>query len=238
MKNKPKTFQKKEIPFFSKEKIWYIIPKSVSPIGIFSAKLGVIALVITFLSAIIFPIINSICSKSSIFNPQIQITNWKNYQENFLPYIKLEIDGKTIEEQINKEGIAKFTDIKGKYNKKEVPIEITHTEGMPYFFENKTITLQKDSVNKINVQLRGLERLEAIVVDFDTKEILPNARVTCADTIIVTNNKGELVIDISLEKQEKAKRVKIQKEGYDDFNEFISFVEKSKPKIFYLKKKK
>jgi len=169
------------------------------------------------------------------FTATIQIVDWK---ETFLPTLKLEISGKWEEKQIDKKGIAEFNKLSSKYNNEEVSIKITDTENMPYYLTDSVIRIYKDKISEIQVRLRGLESLEAKVCDFDTREVLLNAHVTCIDTTVITNEFGKFLIKIPLEKQQKEQRIIIEKDGYEYYDQFHSFVEKAKPAIFYLHKKK
>ena len=155
------------------------------------------------------------------FTATIQITNWDIYHETFLPTIKLEIDGKIIEEQINEKGIVKFTDIESKNNDKEVPIEVINTQNMPFYFESKTIKIYKDSVNKIEVLLRGLDKFQGTVIDNISGEGLPDVSVTLAGISTTTDEKGNFNIEIPIEKQRKEQEVEISKDRYKSIRQTV-----------------
>lgn len=114
----------KENPFFSKKKIWYVIPKSTSPIGIFSAKLGIIGLVCSILlgvPSIVFSLFNS-----SPFLVAIQIVDWnnKNNQEIYDKGGVISLDGKKeYSEEVTLTNNGDFTfNLPASYNKKVVRV--------------------------------------------------------------------------------------------------------------------
>ena len=169
------------------------------------------------------------------FSATVHVTNWKEYNEPFLPKLALIIGVE--DAQMDKDGKANFINILSDLDGNKVPIKIKETQGMPYELVDDSIIISRNGINQIKVRLRGLEKLDAKVRDFDTKEALSNAYVACADTTVITDELGKFTIYIPPEKQQKEQRVIISKDGYEYYNCFHSFVENSKPKTFDLQKK-
>jgi len=152
------------------------------------------------------------------FTATIQITNWKDYQEDFLPYIQLTIGGKPIKEQINSENsIAKFVDIPIKYSNEEVSIKITDIENMLPYEVDSVIRIYKNKISEIQVRLHGLEQFKGRIIEVvgENKIGVSDAIVYVNDLSTKTDERGFFIIDsIPKNKQKREQYVEVSKDGY------------------------
>jgi phosphatidate phosphatase APP1 len=76
------------------------------------------------------------------------------------------------------------------------------------------ITIQKNGTTKVQVFLRGLEKLQGTVYDNISGEGLPDVSITIAGITAATDEKGDFMIEIPIEKQRMEQEIEIRKEGY------------------------
>ncbi|MDR2972642.1 MAG: carboxypeptidase-like regulatory domain-containing protein [Bacteroidales bacterium] len=151
------------------------------------------------------------------FTTTIQIYGWENEQHNPLNgkgTLILTLGDKNETTEINRQGEAVFKGILPEYNGKNVSVYIADTDGEPYYLVDSIITIQKNGITKVQVLLHGLEKLQGAVYDDVSGEGIPDVSITVAEITTTTNEKGEFMIDIPIEKQRVEQEIEIRKEGY------------------------
>jgi len=151
------------------------------------------------------------------FTTTVQIYGWENEHHNPLNgtgLIVLTLDNKIETAEINKQGEAIFKAILPEYNKKTVAVHITDTENEPYYLKDTLIKIQKNSVTKVQVLLRGLEKLQGTVYDNVSGEGLPDVSVTVAGITSTTNEKGDFAIEIPIDRQRREQEIELSKPDY------------------------
>ena len=151
------------------------------------------------------------------FTATIKVYGWENEQHNPLNgkgAIILTLGDKTEKAEINRQGEAIFKGILPEYNGKSVTVDITDTEGEPYYLTNSIIKIQKNNTTKVQILLRGLEKLQGTVFDDISGEGLPDVLVTLAGISTTTDEKGNFTIEIPIEKQRQEQEIEISKEDY------------------------
>ena len=159
------------------------------------------------------------------FTATIQVFGWEGEQHNPLNgkgSILLTFGDKTEKAEINRQGEVVFKSILPKYNGKQVAIQITDTEGEPYYLTDTLITIQKNNITKVQILLHGLEKLQGTVFDNVSGEGLPDVMVTVAGLSTTTNEQGYFYLDIPVEKQQHEQKIVISKDGYETKRETIS----------------
>jgi hypothetical protein len=151
------------------------------------------------------------------FTTTIQIYGWENEQHHPLNgngSIILTLGDKLEKAEINRQGEAIFKGILPEYNGKTVAACIADTDGEPYYLSDTIIKIQKNSTTKVQVLLRGLEKLQGTVYDDITGEGLPDVSITVAGITAKTDEKGNFIIDIPIAGQRLEQEIEISKEGY------------------------
>jgi len=158
------------------------------------------------------------------FTTTIQIYGWENEQHHPLNgkgSIVLTLGDKTEKAEINRQGEAVFKGISPEYNGKTVSVHITDTDGEPYYFPENMIKIQKNSITKMQVLLHGLDKLQGTVSDNISGEGLPDVSITVAGITSTTDEKGNFIIEIPIEKQRQEQEIEISKEGYQSKRQTI-----------------
>jgi len=151
------------------------------------------------------------------FTATIKVYGWENEQHNPLSgkgAIILTFGDKLEKAEINRQGEAIFKDVLPEYNGKSISAHLTDTEGEPYYFTDSIIKIQKNNTTKVQILLRGLEKLEGTIFDNISGEGLPNVSVTLAGISTTTDEKGNFSIEIPIGKQRQEQEVEISKDGY------------------------
>jgi len=159
------------------------------------------------------------------FTATVKIYGWEGEQHNPLEgkgTVLLTFGDKTERAEINRQGEAFFKGILPKYNGKQVVIYITDTEGEPYYFPDTLITIQKNSVTKVQILLHGLEKLQGMIIDEISGEGIPDVLISIAENSTTTDPQGFFSINIPVEKQQTEQKIVISKEGYESKRETIS----------------
>ncbi|MCL2434680.1 MAG: hypothetical protein FWD09_00905 [Lentimicrobiaceae bacterium] len=151
------------------------------------------------------------------FSTTVQVYGWESRQHNPLAgkgAVVLMLNNKIEKAEINKQGEAIFKNILPEYNKKTVSAHIADTEGEPYYLSDSIIKIQKNSTTSVQVLLRGLEKLQGTVYDNITGEGLPKVSITVVGITAATDEKGDFMIEIPVERQRMDQEIEIRKEGY------------------------
>jgi hypothetical protein len=145
------------------------------------------------------------------FNTTILVKDWKGdilkHTENI--YLQFGYE----KSLINADGEAIFTKIPSKFNNETVKITLIPPEYEPYYLLDSVVIISKKAVAEIRVSLKGLERLQGIVVDEKGLGIA-DANVFVADISSKTNENGFFNVDIPLKKQKRTQEVEITKNAY------------------------
>lgn len=161
------------------------------------------------------------------FNATINIHGWKG--ENHHPLkdigiISVTVDGKILKSEISKDGTAVFTDLPVKVKNQPIKIDLTDTEGMPYFLADSVIVLQKGKVASANVLLQGIEKLTGEVIDRNTGYGVEGAIVRVAETETTTDSFGKFEIKIPPARQEAEQQINVYKTGYQRYSINVQMV--------------
>jgi hypothetical protein len=159
------------------------------------------------------------------FTATVKVYAWKGEQHNPLDgkgSIVLMLGDKTEKAEINRQGEAIFKGILPQYNGKIVAVYITDTENEPYYLTDSLIKIQKNNTTKVQILLRGLEKLQGTIFDNISGEGLSDVSVTLAGINTITDEKGNFIIDIPIEKQQQEQKIRITKAGYESKRETIS----------------
>jgi len=151
------------------------------------------------------------------FTTTVQVYGWESRQHNPLAgkgAVVLMLNNKIEKAEINKQGEAIFKTILPEYHKKMVSAYITDTDGEPYYLSDSIIKIQKNSTTSVQVLLRGLEKLQGTVYDNISGEGLPDVSIIIAGITATSDEKGDFLIEIPVEKQRMEQEVEIRKEGY------------------------
>jgi hypothetical protein len=165
------------------------------------------------------------------FTTTILIYGWENEQHNPLDgkgSIVLILNDKIEKAEINRQGEAIFKSILPEYNKKTVSVYIADTEGEPYYLADSIIKIQRNSTTKVQVLLHGLEKLQGAVYDNISGEGLPDVVVTIAGITAKTDENGNFVIKIPIDKQRKEQEIELRKEGYHSKRQTIPMLGNNK----------
>ena len=183
----------------------------------------IVALLVGGLFAAVFFIAYTFVNQP--FTATIQIYGWGNEQHNPLDgkgTLVLTLGGKTEKAPINRQGEAIFKDILPQFNGQTISACIEDTEGEPYYLPDSIIKIEKNNTAKVQVLLRGLEKLQGMIIDNISGEGLPNVAVTVADITATTNEQGNFLVEIPIEKQSKEQKITVRKDGYESKRETIS----------------
>ena len=159
------------------------------------------------------------------FTTTVKVVGWESEQHNPLNgkgSIVLTLGDKMEKAEISRQGEAIFKSVPSKYDGKMVTAHLTDTEGEPYFLPDSMIKIQKNNTTKVQVLLRGLEKLQGTVFDNVSGEGVPEVMVTVAGISGITDSSGYFSIDIPIEKQRQEQKIVISKEGYESKRETIS----------------
>ena len=151
------------------------------------------------------------------FTTTIQIYGWENEHHNPLDgkgAIVLRFNDKTEKAEINRQGEAIFKGILPEYNGKTVAVYITDTDGEDYYLADSLLVIQKNNTTTVQVLLHGLEKLQGTVYDNISGEGLPDVTVTLAGITSSTNEKGDFIIEIPVDKQRQEQEIEVSKTGY------------------------
>ena len=151
------------------------------------------------------------------FTLTVQLYGWESEQHNPLGgkgTLVLTVGDKIEQAPINQQGEAIFKNILPQFNGKSVSAYIADTEGEPYYLSDSILTIQKNNTTKVQVLLRGLEKLQGTVYDNISEEGLPDASVTIAEITVKTDEKGNFTLEIPIEKQGLEQEVEVSKIGY------------------------
>ena len=151
------------------------------------------------------------------FTATIKVYGWENEQHNPLNgkgSIVITLGDNTLKAEISRQGEAIFKDILPEYKDKTTTIDIIDTENEPYYLKDSVIKIQKNEITKVQVLLRGLEKLQGTVFDNISGEGLPDVLVTIAGISTTTDEKGNFSINIPIEKQKEEQEIELSKNGY------------------------
>lgn len=165
------------------------------------------------------------------FTTTVKVYGWESEQHNPLNgkgSIVLILNNKIEKAEINRQGEAIFKSILPEYNRKNVSVYITDTEGEPYYLADSIIKIQRNSTTKVQALLYGLEKLQGAVYDNISGEGIPDVAVTIAGITAKTDENGDFVIEIPIEKQRKEQEIELRKEGYHSKRQTIPMVGKNK----------
>ena len=165
------------------------------------------------------------------FTATVKVYGWENEQHNPLAgkgAIVLILGDKTESAEINRQGEAIFKGIQPQYNEKLVTAYLTDTEGEPYYLSDTVIKIQKNSATNIQVLLHGLEKLQGTVYDNISGEGVPDVAVTLAGITVATDENGDFIIEIPIEKQRQEQEIEIRKEGYHSKRQTIPMAGENK----------
>jgi len=172
------------------------------------------------------------------FTATIKVYGWENAQHYPLDgkgCLVLTLGDKTEKAEINRQGEAVFKGIPPKFNNTSVSAYITDTEGEPYYLPDSIIKIQKNNTTKVQILLRGLEKLEGTVFDI-AGEGLPDVSVTIADITVATDANGKFKIAIPIAKQRFEQEVEICKDGYKSKRQTIPMTGEHKYKTILERK--
>jgi len=166
------------------------------------------------------------------FTATIQVYGWENEQHNPLDgkgTLVLTLGDKMERAEINRQGEAIFKSILPQFNGKTISAYIVDTEGEPYYLSDSSIRIEKNSTTKVQVLLRGLEKLQGTISDI-SGEGLPDVSVTVAEITVTTDEKGNFTLEIPIEKQRLEQEIRIYKAGYKSKRQTIPMSGESKYK--------
>ena len=158
------------------------------------------------------------------FTTTVQLYGWEGVQHNPLEgkgTLVLTLGDKTEKAEINRQGEAIFKGILPEYNGKIVSAYIADTDDEPYYLVDSVIQIQKNGVTKVQVLLRGLEKLEGVIYDDISGEGLSDVSVTVVGITTITDEKGNFMIEIPIEKQRREQEIEVSKEGYQSKRQTI-----------------
>ena len=159
------------------------------------------------------------------FTATIKVYGWEGEQHNPLNgkgTVLLTLGDKIERAEINRQGEAIFKGVLPQFNGQQVSIHIADTEGEPYFFPDTLITIQKNSISKVQVLLLGLEKLQGMIIDNISGEGIPDVLITIAGISANTNAQGFFILEIPIEKQQIEQKIVVNKAGYESKRETIS----------------
>ena len=162
------------------------------------------------------------------FTAIVKVYGWEGEQHNPLNEkgtIVLTLGDEIKKAEINlQNGEAVFRGILPKFNNTMVTAKITDVEEMPYYLCDSTIKIQRNDITKVQVLLRGLEKLEGQIVDNISGEGLFGATVSVVGIRTITDEQGYFCIEIPIEKQKLEQEIEIFKEGYCSKRQTIPIV--------------
>ena len=151
------------------------------------------------------------------FTTTVAVFGWEGEQHNPLNgtgAIVLTLGDKIEKAEINRQGEAVFKGVLPEYNGQTVAAHITDTEGELYYLADSIVKIEKNGITKVQVLLHGLEKLEGAVYDDISGEGLPDVSVTIAGITVTTDEKGNFIIAIPIEKQRSEQEIEISKANY------------------------
>ena len=153
------------------------------------------------------------------FTTTVKLYGWENENQNPLDgkgTLVLILGDKTEKAGINRQGEAVFKGILPKYNEQTVSIHLIDTENEPYYLKDSIVKIIKNEVSKMQVLLYGLDKFEGRIVEIigDNKVGVPEAMVYVNNLSAKTDTRGDFVIDIPQNKQQREQYVEISKNGY------------------------
>lgn len=152
------------------------------------------------------------------FNFTLQIYGWKGKQHNPLSShgtINLYFGDKIERAEINSQREANFINIPAEYKNKKVSVVLNDLKGEPYFLKDSVTEIVKNGKVFLQVNFRGLDVLEGIVIDAVTGSGLYKATVIVAEISTFTDSNGKFRINIPQQLQETEQRVEIFKDDYN-----------------------
>ena len=153
------------------------------------------------------------------FTATVQLYGWEGKQHNPLEgkgILVLTLGDKTERAEISRQGEAIFKGIPPQYKGKTVSVHLTDTENEPYYLTDSLIQIRKGEKSEVQVRLRGLEKLEGVIVDENGMGIA-DATVFVAGIKGQTDERGYFKIAIPTAKQQRTQEVEILKDGYTPY---------------------
>jgi hypothetical protein len=135
--------------------------------------------------------------------------------------IKIIIGNDIETDKIDENGSVDFKSIPAKFKNKEVPIQI-NAPGWQ-FTNGKTSTQCKLEGNRALITIErdsSLSTIAGLVLD-EEKNSIVGAKVIVKDIITHTDENGRFTIRIPPEKQEEKQSIRVQKQGYENFDDFV-----------------
>jgi len=223
----------KKISFFSKDRIWYVIPKSTSQIGIFSAKLGIIALIATVFFGVI-----SVTSSSTSFSATISIKDWKGRYDKKINESNSTIRILDIAEKGFTTGIVEFSKIPSGYKGKAVKVEFFPCgDCKGWELVNNMIVLEENpKISELRIRIKGLEQIYGTITDIKGNP-LDSVKVEIVGTPLYEYTKdGKYKIDIPIGQQEYQQEIRASKPNFKDDNKSL-YLENNKNTIDFTLKR-
>ena|GEM_PF-4388317 len=128
--------------------------------------------------------------------------------------VVLDIGTARKEADINGMGEATFKELPIGYDKEKAFLSIEHPQ--PYFPVNRDTkyTLNKGASVYLEIELKGIDKIEGRVLDFETEKPLDKVRVSIKNIETFTDTHGWYELQIPSDKQAKFVRANFYKEGY------------------------
>lgn len=128
--------------------------------------------------------------------------------------VVLDIGDTREEESINGEGEATFKGLSSSYRGKQAHLSIDHPQ--PYFptDRNQEYLLEKDQAIYLEVELKGLHKIQGRILDFETELPLDSVQVSVQNIATYTDAYGWYELNIPPDRQAKFIKVTLFKKGY------------------------
>ena len=153
-----------------------------------------------------------------VFTATIEVYGWEGEHHNPLDgkgALVLTLEEKSEKAIINQQGEAVFVGLPSKYDGETVVVYLTDTEGEPYFLPDSIIEIHKTGVTKVQVRLRGLDRLEGQIFDETGIDGLPGVKIRVAEQTTTTDEWGHFSVEIPRDKMKRNQLIEVKKEGYE-----------------------
>lgn len=187
-------------------------------------------MVISFAGLVWLLSILSFSKKESITDAPSQITvsvhGKKGKDDLVLPSrgkVTLTYGNAKVTETINHRCEAVFKQIPGEFflNGFAGEVHFNDPEGEPYHITKPDSQYQfvRDGYILVQVELAGLDKLQGVVKDFETGELISGVRISILDIHATTNEYGEFTLEIPLEYQRQKHTIRAIHEGYHVFEQ-------------------
>jgi hypothetical protein len=150
------------------------------------------------------------------FTATLHVYGWQGAEHNPLDgkgFLTLTLGDKVEQAGVGRDGKAIFKEVPASYSGCAVPVRLVDFGSDPYYLTDSMVMLHKGEISELQVLLRGLEKLEGVVVDEDGVGIA-GASVWVAGRCATTNERGHFIVAIPLNRQQQHHEVEITKDGY------------------------